>query len=61
MAGWSGAEGARGSLPLTGDARPPWQKGQVSRLLVVHLAGGTTYKTNIQTFTVSVGRPGSFP
>lgn len=35
----------------------PWQKGQMVRLLVIHLPGGVEYKTNIRTFTVSAGPP----
>lgn len=45
--------GGRQRLPSPGELKA-FLKGQVSRLLVVHLAGGTTYKTNIQTFTVAV-------
>ncbi|XP_054988266.1 myosin XVB [Sorex araneus] len=43
--------GGRQRLPSPAELRG-FLKGQMSRLLVIYLSGGTSFKTNIQTFTV---------
>ncbi|XP_055994385.1 myosin XVB [Sorex fumeus] len=44
--------GGRQRLPSPAELRA-FLKGQMSRLLVIYLAGGTSFKTNIKTFTVA--------
>ncbi|XP_054544599.1 myosin XVB [Talpa occidentalis] len=43
--------GGRPRLPYPGEMQA-FLKGQMTRLLVVHLPGGVDYKTNVRTFTV---------
>nr|XP_020136663.1 myosin XVB [Microcebus murinus] len=44
--------GGRQRLPLPGEMQA-FLKGQTAHLLLIHLPGGTDYKTNIRTFTVA--------